>query len=466
MAKLWAGRFKKETDQAVNAFNASIGVDQRMYREDIEGSMAHAAMLSRQGIITEEDGRQIRLGLQSILKDMDAGAISLTPEQYEDIHMANEQLLTERIGEAGKRLHTARSRNDQVALDLRLYVRREIGEIAGQITELLEELCTLAEANAETVMPGYTHLQRAQPITFGHHLMAYANMFRRDAKRLENCLEGMDEMPLGCGALAGTTYPIDREFAAGELGFSRVTDNSLDGVSDRDYCMELCGYLSILMVHLSRLSEEIILWCSWEFKFVELDDAFSTGSSIMPQKKNPDVCELIRGKAGRVFGDLQTLLVMMKGLPLAYNKDMQEDKEAIFDAVDTLALCLTTITPMLETMRTLPANMRRAAAAGFINATDCADYLTKKGMPFRDAYKLTGQMVADCIAAGKVLEELTLAEFQNYSPLFGQDVYQAIDLVNCCEGRTSYGGPSAASVKAQIAQALAALDAWEEEAKA
>ena len=273
-----------------------------MYREDIEGSMAHAAMLSRQGIITEEDGRQIRLGLRSILKDMDAGVISLTPEQYEDIHMANEQLLTERIGEAGKRLHTARSRNDQVALDLRLYVRREIGEIGGQITELLEELCTLAEANAETVMPGYTHLQRAQPITFGHHLMAYANMFRRDAKRLENCLEGMDELPLGCGALAGTTYPIDREFAAGELGFSRVTDNSLDGVSDRDYCMELCGCLSILMVHLSRLSEEIILWCSWEFKFVELDDAFSTGSSIMPQKKNPDVCELIRGKAGRVFG--------------------------------------------------------------------------------------------------------------------------------------------------------------------
>ena len=450
MAKLWAGRFKKETDQAVNAFNASIGVDQRMYREDIEGSMAHAAMLSRQGIITEEDGRQIRLGLQSILKDMDAGAISLTPEQYEDIHMANEQLLTERIGEAGKRLHTARSRNDQVALDLRLYVRREIGEIAGQITELLEELCTLAEANAETVMPGYTHLQRAQPITFGHHLMAYANMFRRDAKRLENCLEGMDEMPLGCGALAGTTYPIDREFAAGELGFSRVTDNSLDGVSDRDYCMELCGCLSILMVHLSRLSEEIILWCSWEFKFVELDDAFSTGSSIMPQKKNPDVCELIRGKAGRVFGDLQTLLVMMKGLPLAYNKDMQEDKEAVFDAIDTVKACLEVLTPMMATMTVLPDNMRAAARKGFLNATDCADYLTKKGLPFRDAYRAVGELVALCIETGHVLDDLPLDQYQAVCPLFEADVYQAIDLKTCVGERKSLGGPAPDEVRRQI----------------
>ena len=450
MAKLWAGRFKKETDQAVNAFNASIGVDQRMYREDIEGSMAHAAMLSRQGIITEEDGRQIRLGLQSILKDMDAGAISLTLEQYEDIHMANEQLLTERIGEAGKRLHTARSRNDQVALDLRLYVRREIGEIAGQITELLEELCTLAEANAETVMPGYTHLQRAQPITFGHHLMAYANMFRRDAKRLENCLEGMDEMPLGCGALAGTTYPIDREFAAGELGFSRVTDNSLDGVSDRDYCMELCGCLSILMVHLSRLSEEIILWCSWEFKFVELDDAFSTGSSIMPQKKNPDVCELIRGKAGRVFGDLQTLLVMMKGLPLAYNKDMQEDKEALFDAIDTVKACLEVLTPMMATMTVLPDNMRAAARKGFLNATDCADYLTKKGLPFRDAYRAVGELVALCIETGHVLDDLPLNQYQAVCPLFEADVYQAIDLKTCVGERKSLGGPAPDEVRRQI----------------
>ena len=463
MAKLWAGRFKKETDQAVNAFNASIGVDQRMYREDIEGSMAHAAMLSRQGIITEEDGRQIRLGLQSILKDMDAGAISLSPEQYEDIHMANEQLLTERIGEAGKRLHTARSRNDQVALDLRLYVRREIGEIAGQITELLEELCTLAEANAETVMPGYTHLQRAQPITFGHHLMAYANMFRRDAKRLENCLEGMDEMPLGCGALAGTTYPIDREFAAGELGFSRVTDNSLDGVSDRDYCMELCGCLSILMVHLSRLSEEIILWCSWEFKFVELDDAFSTGSSIMPQKKNPDVCELIRGKAGRVFGDLQTLLVMMKGLPLAYNKDMQEDKEAVFDAIDTVKACLEVLTPMMATMTVLPDNMRAAARKGFLNATDCADYLTKKGLPFRDAYRTVGELVALCIETGHVLDDLPLDQYQAVCPLFEADVYQAIDLKTCVGERKSLGGPAPDEVRRQIQKIRAFLESRKSE---
>ena len=463
MAKLWAGRFKKETDQAVNAFNASIGVDQRMYREDIEGSMAHAAMLSRQGIITEEDGRQIRLGLQSILKDMDAGAISLTPEQYEDIHMANEQLLTERIGEAGKRLHTARSRNDQVALDLRLYMRREIGEIAGQITELLEELCTLAEANAETVMPGYTHLQRAQPITFGHHLMAYANMFRRDAKRLENCLEGMDEMPLGCGALAGTTYPIDREFAAGELGFSRVTDNSLDGVSDRDYCMELCGCLSILMVHLSRLSEEIILWCSWEFKFVELDDAFSTGSSIMPQKKNPDVCELIRGKAGRVFGDLQTLLVMMKGLPLAYNKDMQEDKEAVFDAIDTVKACLEVLTPMMATMTVLPDNMRAAARKGFLNATDCADYLTKKGLPFRDAYRAVGELVALCIETGHVLDDLPLDQYQAVCPLFEADVYQAIDLKTCVGERKSLGGPAPDEVRRQIQKIRAFLESRKSE---
>ena len=463
MAKLWAGRFKKETDQAVNAFNASIGVDQRMYREDIEGSMAHAAMLSRQGIITEEDGRQIRLGLQSILKDMDAGAISLTPEQYEDIHMANEQLLTERIGEAGKRLHTARSRNDQVALDLRLYVRREIGEIGGQITELLEELCTLAEANAETVMPGYTHLQRAQPITFGHHLMAYANMFRRDAKRLENCLEGMDELPLGCGALAGTTYPIDREFAAGELGFSRVTDNSLDGVSDRDYCMELCGCLSILMVHLSRLSEEIILWCSWEFKFVELDDAFSTGSSIMPQKKNPDVCELIRGKAGRVFGDLQTLLVMMKGLPLAYNKDMQEDKEAVFDAIDTVKACLEVLTPMMATMTVLPDNMRAAARKGFLNATDCADYLTKKGLPFRDAYRTVGELVALCIETGHVLDDLPLDQYQAVCPLFEADVYQAIDLKTCVGERKSLGGPAPDEVRRQIQKIRAFLESRKSE---
>ena len=354
-----------------------------------------------------------------------------------------------------------------MALDIRLTLRDYSHTLQGLIADLVRVLCKKAGENTASVMPGYTHLQRAQPITFGHALMAYVWMLLRDLERFADATRRMDaQCPLGSGALAGTTYPLDRQFTAEKLGFAAPCPNSLDGVSDRDFCIELAAAIATCMMHLSRLSEEIILWCSWEFKFIELDDAFTTGSSIMPQKKNPDVTELIRGKTGRVYGDLNTLLVMMKGLPLAYNKDMQEDKEAIFDAVDTLALCLTTITPMLETMRTLPANMRRAAAAGFINATDCADYLTKKGMPFRDAYKLTGQMVADCIAAGKVLEELTLAEFQNYSPLFGQDVYQAIDLVNCCEGRTSYGGPSAASVKAQIAQALAALDAWEEEAKA
>ena len=463
--KLWKGRFQKEADPKTNDFNSSISVDSRMYREDIEGSMAHATMLGACGIIEKGESEKIVEGLQGILGDLDSGALMIDPDA-EDIHTFVEGELTARIGDAGKRLHTARSRNDQVALDVRLTLRKDCAAVQAQLKDFVKVLCHKAEQYAATVMPGYTHMQRAQPITFGHHLMAYAEMLLRDLSRLEDALKRMDVMPLGSGALAGTTYPLDRAFTAEKLGFAAPCPNSMDGVSDRDFCIELAAAISTCMMHLSRLSEEIILWCSWEFKFIELDDAFTTGSSIMPQKKNPDVTELIRGKTGRVYGDLNTLLVMMKGLPLAYNKDMQEDKEAIFDAVDTLALCLTTITPMLETMRTLPANMRRAAAAGFINATDCADYLTKKGMPFRDAYKLTGQMVADCIAAGKVLEELTLAEFQGYSPLFGQDVYQAIDLVNCCEGRTSYGGPSAASVKAQIAQALAALDAWEEEAKA
>ena len=464
--KLWAGRFQKETDTQVNDFNSSITFDARLYEQDIRGSIAHATMLGRQGIIEEHEAEKIIDGLKAILADIEADKVEFSLEN-EDIHMNIEAMLTERIGDAGKRLHTARSRNDQVAVDTRLYVKEEIPAIIGQVLDLEKVLIKKAKANLDTVMPGYTHLQRAQPVTFGHALMAYAWMLLRDLGRFVDATRRMDsQCPLGSGALAGTTYPLDRAFTAEKLGFAAPCPNSMDGVSDRDFCIELAAAISTCMMHLSRLSEEIILWCSWEFKFIELDDAFTTGSSIMPQKKNPDVTELIRGKTGRVYGDLNTLLVMMKGLPLAYNKDMQEDKEAIFDAVDTLALCLTTITPMLETMRTLPANMRRAAAAGFINATDCADYLTKKGMPFRDAYKLTGQMVADCIAAGKVLEELTLAEFQGYSPLFGQDVYQAIDLVNCCEGRTSYGGPSAASVKAQIAQALAALDAWEEEAKA
>ena len=464
--QLWKGRFSKAVDSRVNDFNSSIRFDQRMIAQDMKGSGVHAAMLARQGIIPEADCEAILGGLASIADDLAAGRLEIDPAA-EDVHTFVEQTLTARIGDAGKRLHTGRSRNDQVALDIRLTLRDESLRLQQLIADLVRVICRKAGENTASVMPGYTHLQRAQPVTFGHALMAYAWMLLRDLGRFVDATRRMDsQCPLGSGALAGTTYPLDRAFTAEKLGFAAPCPNSMDGVSDRDFCIELAAAISTCMMHLSRLSEEIILWCSWEFKFIELDDAFTTGSSIMPQKKNPDVTELIRGKTGRVYGDLNTLLVMMKGLPLAYNKDMQEDKEAIFDAVDTLALCLTTIPPMLETMRTLPANMRRAAAAGFINATDCADYLTKKGMPFRDAYKLTGQMVADCIAAGKVLEELTLAEFQNYSPLFGQDVYQAIDLVNCCEGRTSYGGPSAASVKAQIAQALAALDAWEEEAKA
>ena len=342
-----------------------------------------------------------------------------------------------------------------------MYVRKEIQAIIGLILDLEKVLVRKAEANLDTVMPGYTHLQRAQPTTFAHAMMAYANMFKRDVTRLEDCLARMDECPLGAGALATSTYPVDRFQTAQALGFSKPTDNSLDSVSDRDFALEFLSACSILMMHLSRFSEEIILWCSWEFKFVELDDAYSTGSSIMPQKKNPDVTELIRGKTGRVYGDLNTLLVMMKGIPLAYNKDMQEDKEAIFDAVDTLELCLKTVTPMLDTMKTLPANMRRAAAKGFINATDCADYLTKKGMPFRDAYKLTGCMVSDCISKDKTLEELTLDEFKGYSALFENDIYDAIDLIKCCEGRTSYGGPSEASVKKQIELAGTQLGAWE-----
>ena len=465
MEKIWAGRSAGALDKYADELNSSIGVDKRMYKQDIQGSIAHAGMLAKCGIISPEEGAQLIEGLGGILDDLDSGALQIDTAA-EDIHSFVEAELTARLGDVGKKLHTARSRNDQVAVDTRLYLRDECAETIDLIKDVISALCHVAEANQDTIMPGYTHLQRAQPVTFAHHLLAYGMMLARDISRLRDAAERMNVSPLGAAALAGTTHPIDRAMTAKALGFYAYSLNSMDAVSDRDYCVELCADLSILMMHLSRLSEELILWSSWEFRFIELSDEFTTGSSIMPQKKNSDMAELVRGKTGRVYGDLNTLLVMLKGLPLAYNKDMQEDKEAIFDAVDTLALCLTTITPMLETMRTLPANMRRAAAAGFINATDCADYLTKKGMPFRDAYKLTGQMVADCIAAGKVLEELTLAEFQNYSPLFGQDVYQAIDLVNCCEGRTSYGGPSAASVKAQIAQALAALDAWEEEAKA
>ena len=459
--KLWGGRFSKATDGLVDDFHSSISFDQRLAEQDITGSIAHATMLGEQGIIPQEDAEKIVEGLRGILADVKAGKVHWMVDA-EDIHMNVEALLTERIGEAGKRLHTGRSRNDQVALDIRLTLRDYSHTLQAYIVELIKVICRKAAENTTAVMPGYTHLQRAQPITFGHALMAYASMLLRDLQRFEDATARMDaQCPLGSGALAGTTYPLDRQFTAEKLGFAAPCANSLDGVSDRDFCIELANAISICMMHLSRLSEEIILWCSWEFKFIELDDAYATGSSIMPQKKNPDVTELIRGKTGRVYGDLNTLLVMMKGLPLAYNKDMQEDKEAIFDAVDTLELCLKTITPMLDTMKTLPANMRRAAAKGFINATDCADYLTKKGMPFRDAYKLTGCMVSDCIAKDKTLEELTLDEFKGYSALFENDIYDAIDLIKCCEGRTSYGGPSEASVNNQIRLAMDQLAAWE-----
>ena len=447
--KLWGGRFRKETDDLVNDFNSSIQFDCRLYREDIQGSLAHAAMLADCGIISREDEAAIRAGLEGILADIEAGKVEFTADN-EDIHMNVEALLTERIGAAGKRLHTARSRNDQVAVDLRLYLRREIGEIVDQILDLQEAILAKAKEHQNTVMPGYTHLQRAQPISFSQHLLAYGAMLRRDVGRLLDCRARMNECPLGSGALAGTTYPIDRWETAKALGFTAPMDNSLDGVSDRDYAIELLSALSVLMMHLSRFSEEIILWCSWEFKFIELDDAYSTGSSIMPQKKNPDVAELVRGKTGRVYGHLMGLLTTMKGLPLAYNKDMQEDKEPVFDAVDTVKLCLPVFTGMIATMKVLPENMRRAASAGFINATDCADYLTKKGLPFRDAYTAVGNLVYYCTERGKGLEDLSLEELRQISPLFDGDVYEALGLEACMGQRKSWGGPAPEETARQI----------------
>lgn len=448
--KLWAGRFAKETDQTVNDFNTSLPFDNRMYEEDIQGSLAHAAMLHASGLLNAQDFTAITQGLGEILEEFRQGSLALDPTA-EDIHMLIEQTLTQRIGDAGKRLHTARSRNDQVATDIRLYLRGETHAIIEQIGALIDVLCVRAEEHAETIMPGYTHLQRAQPITFGHHLMAYAFMLLRDQARLVQVLNAINQAcPLGSGALAGTTYPIQREMTAQALGFSAPSANSLDGVSDRDFVLELASALSILMMHLSRFSEEIISWASWEFKFIELDDAFATGSSIMPQKKNPDVAELVRGKTGRVYGNLLALLTVMKGLPLAYNKDMQEDKEAIFDSIDTAKICLSTFTPMIRTMCVLQDNMRTAAAKGFINATDCADYLTKKGMPFRDAYKITGQLVAQCIAEGKTLETLPLSLYKQASDLFAEDVFTAISLDTCVRERASYGGPCPDSVKKQV----------------
>lgn len=449
MNKLWAGRFSKQEDERVNDFNSSIAFDARMAQHDIQGSIAHATMLGRQGIIEPAEAELIVQGLEGIARDLQTGALAIDPTA-EDIHMFIEAELTSRLGDTGKRLHTARSRNDQVALDIRLYLRDQCQEIHALLLSYLDALTDQAAQHLESVMPGYTHLQRAQPITFAHHLMAYAQMALRDLQRLEQTQARMNIMPLGSGALAGTTYPIDRQLVKTLLAFDTVSANSLDGVSDRDFCIELASDISLIMMHLSRLSEEIILWCSWEFKFIELDDAFATGSSIMPQKKNPDVTELIRGKSGRVFGDLITLLTMMKGLPLAYNKDMQEDKEAIFDAVDTVKLCLSTLIPLLQTMRVNKENMRAAAAKGFINATDCADYLVKKGMPFRDAYKITSQLVAQCIAKQLTLETLPLADYQAASPVFDEDVYQAIALETCVKERKVEGGPSPEAVQKQV----------------
>ena len=453
---MWAGRFSKEVDEKVNDFNSSISFDARMYRHDIRGSMAHAQMLGEQGIIEKHESEKIIEGLKGILADLDSGALHFDPNA-EDIHMFVEQVLTERLGDTGKRLHTARSRNDQVALDIKFYLKDECDEISKLTYELIETLIATAQEHYDTVMPGYTHLQRAQPVTFAHHIMAYAQMLTRDLGRLADTKKRMDRMPLGSCALAGTTYPLNRKRTAELLGFEDITYNSLDGVSDRDYCIELASAVSILMMHLSRFSEEIVMWCSWEFKFIELDDAYSTGSSIMPQKKNPDITELIRGKTGRVYGDLMTLLSMMKNLPLAYNKDMQEDKEAIFDAIDTVKLCLSTFIPMFRTMTVLKDNMRKAAAKGFINATDCADYRVKKGMPFRDAYKITGTLVARCIELDTTLEDLDIKEYKKLTDVFDEDVYKAINLETCVMQRNVDGGPAPEAVARQIEQLKAEL---------
>ena len=447
--KMWAGRFKKELDKEVNDFNSSLRFDCRMYKWDIEGSVAHAKMLAKQGIISLEDSQRIEKGLYTILADIESGALTFDNDA-EDIHMFIEQELTNRIGLAGKRLHTARSRNDQVAVDLRMYLREEIVEIKLLLNNLIEVINTQAAAHNETYMPGYTHLQRAQPITYAHYLTAYSFMFIRDAGRLDDTLKRLNIMPLGSGALAGTTYPIDRSYTAQLLSFDGVCENSLDGVSDRDFAIELASCLSILMMHMSRFAEEIILHSSSEFAFIELDDAYSTGSSIMPQKKNPDIAELVRGKTGRVYGDLTALLTLMKGIPLAYNKDMQEDKEAIFDAVDNTKLCLSVFAPMLATCTVRADKMLAAASGGFINATDCADYLTKKGLAFREAYKVSGELVAICIEKKTTLEELPIEEYRAVCELFGEDVYDAINIKHCAQTRTSYGGPSKQSVDEQI----------------
>ncbi len=449
MAKMWEGRTLGVTDSIADDFNSSIRFDSRMYKQDITGSMAHAAMLAAQKIITEQEADTLIFGLESILGDIESGTLSFDMK-CEDIHMFVEEELTKRLGDVGKKLHTARSRNDQVALDLRMYLRDKTDAITERLVSLVNVLADKADKYRDAVMPGYTHLQRAQPITFSHHLLAYAMMFLRDIDRLKDCRKRMNVSPIGSCALAGTTYNTDRQFEAKKLGFDSVCQNSIDGVSDRDFAVELLGCISIIMMHLSRFSEEIILWSSWEFKFIELSDAYTTGSSIMPQKKNPDMAELVRGKTGRVYGDLLGLLTTLKGLPLAYNKDMQEDKEGVFDAVDTVMICLDVFVPMLEGMRVLVDNMANAAKTGFINATDLADYLVKKGLPFRSAYKISGQIVAKCIESGCVLETLPIEEYKKFSPLFEDDLYNEIDLRVCVEKRISEGGTSQKSIDAEL----------------
>ncbi len=450
MAKMWDARFSKAENSRVNDFNSSISFDSRMFREDIEGSIAHATMLGKCNVISPSESEKIVKALLQVREDIESGALPIDPEA-EDIHMFVEEVLTARIGDTGKRLHTARSRNDQVALDIRLYLRREIGELRQLVLALIDTIADLAADNQDSVMPGYTHLQRAQPVTFAHYVLAYAQMFIRDDQRLEQIYGRTNISPLGSGALASTTYPIDRHMVAELLEMNGVTENSMDGVSDRDFLIEVTFALSLIMMHLSRFSEEIILWCSSEFGFIELDDAFSTGSSIMPQKKNPDIAELVRGKTGRVYGDLTTVLTMMKGIALAYNKDMQEDKEAVFDAIDNGKLCLELFTAMLSTMSVRRDRLRKAASGGFINATDCADYLVKKGLPFRDAYRVSGKLVAYCIENNTDLESLSLEIYKDFSPLFDEGVYEAVNLENCVATRLVYGGPSKESTSRQIA---------------
>ncbi|MBQ9802582.1 MAG: argininosuccinate lyase [Clostridia bacterium] len=450
MAKMWAGRTAGKTEKLADDFNSSLHFDRKMYKQDIKGSMAHAAMLAKQGIIEESEANSLINGLAGILTDLENGTLDFD-ESCEDIHMFVEQELTTRLGAVGKKLHTARSRNDQVALDLRMYLRDEVDAIVKKIVALVEVLTKKAGKYDKCILPGYTHMQRAQPIVFSHHLLAYAMMLLRDISRFRDAAERMNVSPIGSCALAGTTYEIDRRFEAEQLGFADICRNSIDGVSDRDFCLDFMSACSILMMHLSRFSEELILWSSWEFRFIELSDAYTTGSSIMPQKKNPDMAELIRGKTGRVYGDLMALLTTMKGLPLAYNKDMQEDKESVFDAAETVQMCLDVMTPMIDTMTVRNDRMRKAAEEGFINATDLADYLVKKGMPFRDAYRVSGSIVAECIRTGAVLETLPLETYRGYSSLFTGDLYDAIDLSACVAKRISEGGPSVASVRAQIA---------------